>query len=41
MPTLTWSSDVASIFHNNLKPVFVDIDLKNLAISFDEIKKNN
>ncbi len=39
VPTLTWSSDVASIFHNNLKPVFVDIDLKNLAISFDEIKK--
>ncbi len=39
IPTLTWSSDVASIFHNNLKPVFVDINLNNLAISFEEIKK--
>ncbi len=39
VPTLTWSSDIASVFHNNLKPVFVDIDLKNLAISFEEIKK--
>ena len=21
VPTLTWSSDIASVFHNNLKPV--------------------
>ena len=40
IPTLTWSSDVASIFHNNLKPIFVDINLNNLAMSFEEIKKN-
>ena len=39
IPTLTWSSDVASIFHNNLKPIFVDINLNNLAMSFEEIKK--
>jgi CDP-6-deoxy-D-xylo-4-hexulose-3-dehydrase len=39
VPTLTWSSDIASVFHNNLKPVFVDINLKNLAMSIDEIKK--
>jgi len=39
VPTLTWSSDIASIFHNNLKPVFVDIDLKNLALSAKDIKK--
>jgi CDP-4-dehydro-6-deoxyglucose reductase, E1 len=39
VPTLTWSSDIASVFHNNLKPVFVDINLKNLAMSIEEIKK--
>ena len=39
VPTLTWSSDIASVFHNNLKPVFADIDLKNLALSVNDIKK--
>ena len=39
VPTLTWSSDVSSIIHNNFEPVFVDIDLGNLAISIDNLKK--
>ena len=39
VPTLTWSSDVASIFHNKFKPIFVDINLNNLAMNLDEIKK--
>ena len=39
VPTLTWSSDVASIFHNNFRPIFVDINLNNLAMNLDEIKK--
>ena len=39
VPTLTWSSDIASVFHNNFKPVFVDINLNNLAMSIEEIKK--
>ena len=38
VPALTWSSDIASVFHNNLKPVFVDIDLKNLSMSAENIK---
>ena len=41
VPTLTWSSDVASIFHNNFKPVFADINLNNLAMNSDEIKKES
>ena len=39
VPALTWSSDIASVFHNNLKPVFVDINLNNLSMSLESIKK--
>ncbi len=39
VPTLTWSSDIASILHNNFKPVFVDINLNNLAISLENLKR--
>lgn len=38
-PTLGWNSDVVSVIHNGFKPVFVDINLKNLSMSFDHIKK--
>ena len=33
VPTLTWVSDIASVIQNNFKPVFVDINPKNLAIN--------
>ena len=39
VPTLTWSSDVSSIIHYNFKPTFVDINLNNLAISVENLKK--
>ncbi len=39
VPTLTWSSDISSVMHNNFKPVFVDINLSNLALSFVNLKK--
>ena len=39
LPTLTWVSDVNSVILNNFKPVFVDIDLKNLCMSELEILK--
>ena len=39
LPTLTWVSDVNSVILNNFKPVFVDIDLKNLCMSESEILK--
>ncbi len=40
-PTLTWISDIVAVINNGFKPVFCDIDLKNLSISEKEIKKKN
>ena len=39
LPALTWSSDVASVIQNNLRPVFVDINLNNLSMNLTEAKK--
>ncbi len=39
VPTLTWISDIASVIQNNIKPVFADINLKNLCIDENEIYK--
>ena len=42
LPSLTWVSDVNSVLQKNLKPVFVDINPKNLCMSEnDVIKKVN
>jgi len=40
VPPLTWISDISSIILNNLKPVFVDINLKNLCMNEEKIKKS-
>ncbi len=32
VPTLTWSSDIASVLHAGLRPVFVDIDPRSLGM---------
>ena len=37
VPTLTWVSDISSVIQNNLKPVFVDINPKNLCMSEDDV----
>ena len=37
VPTLTWVSDIVSVIQNNFKPVFVDINPKNLCMSEKEI----
>lgn len=39
VPALTWSSDVSSVIHAGLKPVFVDADPKNLGMNVDYILK--
>ena len=39
VPPLTWSSDIVSVINNNFKPVFVDINLKNLSMNTDQIIK--
>ena len=36
VPPLTWVSDISAVIHANMKPVFCDINLKNL--SFNENK---
>ena len=42
VPTLTWVSDINSVIQNGLKPIFVDINPKNLCMSEnDVIKKIN
>ena len=39
VPTLTWVSDINSVIQNSFKPVFVDINPKNLCMSEDQIIK--
>ena len=39
VPTLTWISDIASVLQNNLDPVFVDINPRNLSMSENHIMK--
>ena len=42
LPALTWVSDINSVIQNNFKPVFVDINPKNLCMSeTDVIQKVN
>ena len=39
VPTLTWVSDIVSVIQNNFRPIFVDINPKNLCMSEDQIIK--
>jgi len=39
VPPLTWVSDIASIIHAGLTPVFADIALSNLALDVKSIEK--
>ena len=39
VPVVCWSTSLWPIIQHGLKPVFVDIDLKNLNISLEELKK--
>tara|TARA_B100000902_G_scaffold399733_1_gene472160 strand:+ start:3021 stop:4208 length:1188 start_codon:yes stop_codon:yes gene_type:complete len=39
VPPLTWISDVAAVIQNNFKPIFVDINPKNLCMDENEILK--
>ena len=41
VPTLTWISDIASVLQNDFKPVFVDINPRNLCMNEDQIIKKN
>ena len=37
VPTLTWVSDIASVLQNGFKPIFVDINPKNLCMSEEQV----
>lgn len=40
VPTLTWVSDIASVLHYGFKPVFVDIDPKNLGMLEEDVLRS-
>ena len=40
LPAFTWSSDVNAVINSGFKPVFVDINLTNLALDEELVKKN-
>ncbi len=37
VPTITWVSDIASVLHAGLEPVFVDIDARTLGMDNDAV----
>ncbi len=39
VPSLTWVSDINSVIINNFKPKFVDINLTNLSMDLNEVRK--
>ena len=41
IPSICWSTSLWPIIQHGLKPIFVDIDLKNLNIDLDKLKKDN
>ena len=41
VPALTWVSDINSVIMSGFKPVFVDIDPKNLSMNLEQVKKKN
>ena len=39
IPAVCWSTSLWPIIQNNLKPVFVDVDINTLNIDLDDLKK--
>lgn len=39
VPSIGWSTDVSSIIQLGMKPVFVDVDMKNLSIKYEDLIK--
>jgi CDP-6-deoxy-D-xylo-4-hexulose-3-dehydrase len=37
VPTVTWSTNISPVIQNGLKPVFLDINLKDLSFDYDKI----
>ena len=39
VPPLTWISDISAVLFSGMKPVFCDINLKNLSFDLDKLKE--
>ena len=39
LPAFTWSSDVVAVINAGFKPIFVDINIENLALNENLVKK--
>lgn len=39
VPVITWPTDVSSVLQLGLKPVFVDVNLQDLAFDYDDLEK--
>ena len=39
VPPIGWVSDISSVINTGFSPVFVDVDLSTMAISYENIKK--
>ena len=39
VPPIGWVSDISSVINTGFQPVFVDVDLKTMAISYETIKE--
>ena len=39
VPPLTWVSDISSVIFSGFKPVFCDINMKNLSFDIEKLKK--
>lgn len=39
VPALTWISDIVSVIKNGFKPIFVDINLKNLSMNIEQVER--
>jgi CDP-6-deoxy-D-xylo-4-hexulose-3-dehydrase len=39
VPPLTWVSDIASVIHAGLTPIFCDINMQNLSFDLEKLKK--
>tara|TARA_B100000214_G_scaffold371505_1_gene347995 strand:- start:1480 stop:2679 length:1200 start_codon:yes stop_codon:yes gene_type:complete len=39
VPPLTWISDIASVLFSGFKPVFCDVNMKNLSFDLEKLKK--
>ena len=40
VPSFTWVSDIVSVKLFGFKPIFVDVNLENLCMNIEQVKKN-